>query len=92
MKPLETEPICLISFEVACILLGGGPTSRPSFWKAYRNELALNRKTLYENYHIRLCRPHLTSLRINPTTPVYYRNDRLVCEKDVHAPLLARLQ
>ena len=44
MKPEETEVICLISYEITQILLGGGPEDRGSFWKQYREELKLNKK------------------------------------------------
>ena len=50
--PEPDDPICLISYEVTFILLGDGPHCRPSFWKNYRRELALNQKTNYNNYHV----------------------------------------
>ena len=81
--PSETEPICLISYEIAHILLGGGPDSRPSFWKAYRRELALNQKTNYKNYHVHLCRDHLGSFKVQMNEPVYFRNERLTIEKPI---------
>ena len=51
MQPSETEAICLVSYEITQILLGGGPEDRPSFWKQYREELELNKKTQYKNYY-----------------------------------------
>ena len=91
MKPTETEPICLISYEVARILLGGGPDTRPSFWKAYRRELELNQKTNYDNYHIRVCKEHLVTLRARPEGPVYYRHGRLTQERGIPSPVLEQL-
>lgn len=83
MKPDEFEPICLISYEIAGILLAGGPDTRPSFWKAYRRELELNRKTNYDNYHVRVCKGQLVSLSLDHRVPVYFRNNRLTTEKEV---------
>ncbi|MSP19885.1 MAG: hypothetical protein EXR74_09995 [Bdellovibrionales bacterium] len=82
MKPEETEVICLISYEITQILLGGGPEDRGSFWKQYREELKLNKKTDYLNYHTKLCRNHLVSPKLNLKEPVYYRNKTLTLEKD----------
>jgi hypothetical protein len=83
LPPSPEEPICLVSYEIAMILLGGGPENRSSFWKAYRRELELNRKTSYQNYHVNLCSAHLKSLRIKPTGPVFFRGNKLVTEKEV---------
>lgn len=79
--PGLNEPICLVSYEVTSILLAGGPEERSGFWKAYRKELALNKKTDYRNYHIQICSPHLRSLRTKNDSPVFYRGKRLVTEK-----------
>lgn len=87
MKPSETEPICLVSYEITQILLGGGPEERLSFWKQYREELELNKKTKYNNYHVQVCKNHLISLNLDLKDPVYYRNKQLTLEK----PLLAKL-
>lgn len=84
--PGPNEPICLISYEITAILLGDGPRNRSGFWKSYRRELALNKKTNYQNYHISLCRELLTSLRMNLNEPVYFRHHRLTTEKDVDLP------
>ncbi len=81
--PNSNEPICLISYEITFILLGDGPGARPSFWKHYRRELVLNRKTNYQNYHVRVCRHQLTSLRMNLNQPVFFRNNRLTTEKQI---------
>jgi hypothetical protein len=86
VKPSENESICLISFEIARILLGGGPQSRMSFWKAYRREVELNLKTRYQNYHVRLCERQLQTLRQPVTGKVYYRGDRLVTESALTPP------
>jgi hypothetical protein len=86
MIPSENEPICPVSYELAEIRLGGGPDCRPSFWKAYREELELNRRTQYRNEHIRICRNHLKSLLRPPAGPLYFRNKRLVAEKTVGGP------
>jgi hypothetical protein len=83
--PGHDEPICLISYEITFILLGDGPKARPSFWKMYRRELALNRKTQYRNYHVSVCRHQLVSLRRHLGQPVYYRNHRLTTEKQLDA-------
>ncbi len=83
LKPSETEPICLVSYEIARILVAGGPDTRPGFWKAYRNELALNQKTNYNNYHIKLCKDHLVSPLLKLKEPIYYRDNRLTTEKEV---------
>jgi hypothetical protein len=83
VQPNETEPICLISYEITALLLAGGPDSRTSFWKAYRRELELNQKTNYQNYHIHLCRQHLADLKLDRSRPVFFRNGRLVTEKEI---------
>ncbi len=82
MKPKEDEPICLISYEVTQILLGGGPEDRTSFWKQYREEQKLNKKTNFQNYHVKVCRNHLISWKLNLKDPVYYRNKQLTLEKE----------
>ena len=84
LKPGVTEPICLISYEITNILLGGGPETRTGFWKAYRHELKLNKKTRYKNYHVELCRHHLTSLKLDLSVPVFYREGRLTTEKEAN--------
>ena len=83
MKPKTTEPICPVSYEITTILVGGAPEGRPGFWKAYRQELELNLKTNYENYHMKLCRPYLKSLRCSSGQPaaIYFREGRLTTEK-----------
>lgn len=85
LPPEANEPICLISYEITFILLGGGPDQRSSFWRAYRRELALNRKTEYRNYHVEVCRAHLVSLRMRLDHPVYFRHGRLTTEKPLDA-------
>ena len=89
MKPSHSEPICLVSYELAQIRLGGGPDSRPSFWRVYREELELNRRTKFRNEHVRICRNVLRSLRQRVETPVYYRGNRLTTERVLpeHQPL-----
>ena len=90
MKPTETEPICLVSFEIARIRLGGGPDERPSFWKVYREEQELNQKTGFRNEHVRICWHHLVSPRLTLEGPVYFRQGRLVMEREIdgkEAPL-----
>lgn len=77
MEPTRDEPICLVSFELAHIRLGGGPWSRKSFWKAYREELELNRKTQYRNEHVRICRPVMRTLHVDLSEPVYFRDGSL---------------
>lgn len=81
--PAFDEPICLVSYEITTILLAGGPDSRTGFWKAYRKELALNKKTNYRNYHVNICSPQLKSLRLKVDAPVYYRDKKLATEKQV---------
>jgi hypothetical protein len=83
MQPNPDEPICPVSYEVTEIRLGGGPDSRPSFWRVYREELALNQKTQYRNEHIRICRNVLQSLRTPQNGALYFRNNRLTREKSV---------
>jgi hypothetical protein len=83
MEPKESERVCPISFEVARILLGGGPDSRPSFWKVYREELALNKRTGYENQHLAICRPMLLPLKDVAGIPHYFRKGKLVPEREV---------
>jgi hypothetical protein len=87
VKPPETEPICLISYEITQILLGGGPEERSSFWKRYREELELNKKTQYNNYHVQVCRNHLVSLTLDLKNPVFYRNKTLTLEKELIAKI-----
>jgi hypothetical protein len=81
--PAHDEPICLVSYEITAILLGDGPSTRSGFWKNYRRELALNKKTDYNNYHVTLCRHLLTSLRMRLDQPVYFRNKRLTTEREL---------
>jgi hypothetical protein len=81
--PEPNEPICLISYEVTFILLGDGPKNRSSFWRSYRRELALNKKTGYQNYHISVCRHYLISLKMRLDQPVYFRFNRLTTEKQL---------
>lgn len=83
MLPNENEEICPISYELAEIRLGGGPDTRPSFWKVYRAELELNRRTEYRNEHIRICRHVMKSLRAPQKGPLYFRNNNLVHARDV---------
>ena len=82
MKPSENEPLCLISYEITQILLGGGPEERSSFWKQYREEQELNKKTNFQNYHVQVCRNHLISLKLDLKEPVFYRNKQLTLEKE----------
>lgn len=82
MKPEPNETICLISYEVTSILLGGPPEVRPSFWKTYRDELAYNTRTGYVNTHVEICRNQLLPLRDKLAVPHYYRHGRLVTEKE----------
>lgn len=86
MQPTENEPICPVSYEVTEIRLGGGPDDRPSFWKVYRQELELNKRTDYRNEHIRICRNVLKSLRAPQNGPLYFRNNQLTLEKDAPLP------
>ncbi len=86
MKPSESEPVCLISFEIARTRLGGGPDSRPSFWKVYREEQELNRRTRFQNEHVRICRPVLAPLMPQLKNTFYFRKDRLVVEKKTQVP------
>ena len=81
--PEAHEPICLISYEITFILLAGGPDCRSGFWRSYRRELALNLKTGYKNYHVKVCGRHLVSLRMQLDQPVYFRNNRLTTEKQL---------
>ena len=81
--PEPHEPICLISYEITFILLAGGPDCRSGFWRSYRRELALNRRTDYQNYHVQVCSRHLVSLRMQLDRPVYFRNNRLTTEKQL---------
>jgi len=83
LAPEPTEKICVLSFEVARIRLAGGPTERRSFWQTYREELALNLKTDYQNEHLRICKPML--MRVLPLfrQPIFYRGKKLVVEKTV---------
>ena len=81
MIPQENEPICLISYEVTRIRLGGAPDVRPSFWTRYREELELNRKTRYQNSHIWICRNQLAPLADRLEKVFFYRNGRLIEEK-----------
>jgi len=83
LPPEADEPICLISYEITYILLGDGPRSRHGFWRSYRRELALNRKTDYRNYHVNVCQHQLASLRMNLNQPVYFRDNRLTTEKQL---------
>ncbi len=83
--PGPNERICLISYEITVILLGDGPHARSSFWRAYRRELELNRKTEYRNYHINLCQHQLTSLKMKLNSPVFFRDGKLTFEKQLDA-------
>jgi hypothetical protein len=83
MEPKEDERICPISYEVAFIRLGGGPDSRPSFWRAYREEYALNRKTKYQNQHTQICNRLLMPVREVAHLPHYFRKGKLVRERKV---------
>ncbi len=87
MQPTEAERICLISYEITHTLLGGGPDSRPSFWKVYRTELALNLKTGYENYHTHVCRPVLAPIIPKLKDPYFFRRGKLVMEKPAAVPV-----
>ncbi len=88
--PSITEPICPVSFEVTSILLGGGPDSRTSFWKTYRQELALNQKTEFRNEHVRICGRMLAAAFSRLNEPYFYRNGRLVVEKPIDSLVTAR--
>ncbi len=81
--PTPNEPICLISFEITALLLGGSPENRMSFWKAYRREQELNVKTGFDNYHVKLCRQHLLDLKLDLKRPFFYRDGRLTTERAV---------
>lgn len=83
LPPEPNEPICLISYEVTHILLAGGPESRSAFWRAYRREFALNQKTDYRNYHIKVCSRQMVSLAMKLDHPVYFRKNRLTTEKPI---------
>ena len=81
MAPKDSERICPISFEVARIRLGGGPDTRPSFWKVYREELELNRKTAFRNEHVRICSPLLGEAVARLKQECYFRKGQLVSER-----------
>ncbi len=83
LKPTESEPICLISFEITCIRLGGGPEGRTGFWKAYREALAVNKRTKYQNDRVWICRNQIAALRIKPNERAFFRNGRLTLEKAI---------
>ena len=84
MEPREDEEICIIGFEVARIRLGGGPSERKSFWRVYREELALNQKTNFQNEHVRICQHLLAPLIPKRKEPHYFRKDRLISERVLH--------
>lgn len=84
--PQPDERICIVTFEVARIRLGGGPQDRPSFWRVYRDELALNRKTEYKNEHVRICCPMLEPVLKHFGAPVFYRGGKLILERAVGQP------
>ena len=90
-KPEPTEQICLISYEVTKILLGDEPAERPAFWKTYRQELAHNQKTKYDNYRLSVCRNLLRPLESKLTRPWYFRNGALTTEREVAGPKPAAL-
>ncbi len=79
MQPNPSEPICRITYEVTKILLAGEPQERPGFWKAYRQELAHNQKTQYNNYRLSLCRPLLADIEPQLARPWYFQNGKLIC-------------
>ncbi len=81
--PSDSEPICLISYEIARIRVGGGPDSRTGFWKAYREALEFNQKTNYQNGRMELCRPFLIPLKEKILQPHFYRKGKLVTERPV---------
>lgn len=81
LAPAESERICLISFEVAKIRVGGDPDERPGFWAAYREELELNLKTNFMNQHVLICRNQLRHLADKLEIPFYYRDNRLTTER-----------
>ncbi|MFM8314727.1 MAG: hypothetical protein ACKOA8_10615, partial [Deltaproteobacteria bacterium] len=56
-------------------------------WKRYREELELNKKTQYNNYHVQVCRNHLVSLTLDLKNPVFYRNKTLTLEKELIAKI-----
>jgi hypothetical protein len=86
LVPSELEPVCLVSFEIARIRLGGGPDSRPSFWKAYREELALNLRTEYQNSHVQICRTQLKSLGDKLGRKAFFRRGNIVFERHIDVP------
>ncbi len=85
-QPEANEPICPISFEVATILLGGGPDTRSSFWKVYHEELKLNRETGFINEHVRICLPMLANAAKLQAQPVYLRDNQLIPQPDITPP------
>ncbi len=91
MKPSNNEPICPISYKLTCILVGGEPEQRPGFWKKYRDNLEHNRKTKYRNSRIEICARQLADLKLNPKETLYYRNDRLVPERDATPQIESRI-
>jgi len=86
MPPSASEPICLVSYEITRILLGGGPDTRHSFWKTYRNELAFNKKTQYQNDRIRITWKFLLPLQSKLGTPHYFRDGQLHAERTLENP------
>lgn len=85
-KPTPTEEICLISYEVTKILLAGDPSDRPAFWKTYRQQLAHNLSTNYNNYRLNMCRRLLAPLEGKMGVPWYFRDARLTTERDAVPP------
>lgn len=83
MVPSDSEKICLISYEVARIRVGGGPDSRTGFWRAYREALDFNIKTNYQNGRLELCRMLLLPLKDKIHQPHFFRKGRLVTERPV---------
>ena len=77
VAPGKDVKICLISFELAHLRVGGGPWGRKGFWKAYHEELDLNRKTRYQTERIRICRPVMKTLKLDLKEPVYFRDGAL---------------
>ena len=77
MVPDSSEAICLVTYEVTKILLSGEPQDRPGFWKAYRQELAYNQKTEYNNYRLSLCRHQLYELEPKLSYKWYFQEGKL---------------
>ena len=79
--PNSSEKICLVSYELARIRLGGDPSTRSGFWAAYREALEHNLRTKYQNDRIRICQAFLKEALARKNESWFFRDEKLVHER-----------